>query len=347
MTGVIAVDSLKIRIPIDKVEVIDESLFGAKYIIDAASGTIEDTFNKKRHTIKSDGITTSYGVENQVDGNQKVREYLVILFNSKLLRGQYLEGVTLSNLESVYSAIISQKVVTFDYNDFLESSATDVDYKLDLIEQNFDDRLKALSLFAIPSKSIGRGINKFDKKTSQGIEFGKRETATSSYPYLKFYNKTLELLNNSSEFYGKFIKSQDISNLVRCEATIKNRKQFKRYGVEDTSLKSVVGLGQDKLNEILQSVINVHLKKRIVTKSSPSMMKPVDRLIYNSIIGFMSYDIPFNVVRESLIVGIDDKSTRLRKRQHLDKIYDVYIKDSEHGIKEVEAAKFYEAIGWF
>ena len=61
----------------------------------------------------------------------------------------------------------------------------------------------------------------------------------------------------------------------------------------------------------------------------------------------MSYDIPFNVVRESLIVGIDDKSTRLRKRQHLDKIYDVYIKDSEHGIKEVEAAKFYEAIGWF
>ena len=347
MIGTIAVDSLKVRIPIDKVQVVDENLFGAKYIVDVVTGEIEDIFNKNRYTLKSNGITTSYGIEKQVDANQKVREYLVILFNSKLLKGRYFDGVTLTNLEVVYGEIISQKVVRFDYNDFLESSATDVDYKLDLIEKNFDGRLKALSLFAIPSKRIGRGINKFDEQTSQGIEFGKRKTATESYPYLKFYNKTLELLNKSSEFYTKFIKPQDIDNLVRGEATVKNRKQFKKYGIQDTSLKSIVSLSQDKLNEILQSIISVHLDKRIVTKSSSSDMKASERLIYNTIIGFMNFDIPFNTVRESLIVGIKNKTERFRKRKLIDRIYDVYIRDTEHGIKEAEASKFYEAIGWF
>lgn len=347
MIGVIAVDSLKVRIPLKDVSIIESNLFGAKYVIDANTHEVESEFTKNRHTVQSHGITTSYGIESQVTANQKVVDYLVLLFNSKLLGRNYFDGIHSENIREVYDSVMSQGVVSFTYESFLSSSATDVDYKNDLIENNFEEKMKHMVLYAYPSKKINRGVNKFDTKTSQGIEFGKRATATSSYPYLKFYAKTMELIHNSREFYRSFLTEEDLPSIVRCEFTIKNKKHFKKYGIEDTSLISILSLDQNQLKEILISVVNVHLSKRIVkTQKANSRMKPNDVLIFNAINFLMQYAMPYNSIRESLISNIDDKTARFRKRKDLDRIYNEYIKGQDYQVKFEKDQQFYDSIGW-
>ena len=55
-----------------------------------------------------------------------------------------------------------------------------------------------------------------------------RTTKFKTNPFWKLYYKELELKSKSLEFKEKYLKGQDITNLIRFEYTIKNNKQFGR-----------------------------------------------------------------------------------------------------------------------
>ena len=112
MSNRIAVDSLKVRMPLRDAEVLDEAIFGKRYVIEASSGNIEREFDANKTSHKENGITVSFGIEKQVTDAQKVRDYLVILFNSKALKENYFDGITSDNLRKVYDYIISLNLVS-------------------------------------------------------------------------------------------------------------------------------------------------------------------------------------------------------------------------------------------
>lgn len=344
--GLISIDSLKLRIPLDKVTIIDESILSEKHLVDATTGNIEKTFRQTRYIHKEDGITTSIGIEKQITGEQKVQDYLVLLFNSKLLHEKYFDGITSDNIETVYYRLMALKKVSFSYEDFLSGSATDVDYKKDIVTNDINDKIRLMHFFAKESKKTNVGCNVFTQNGNKGIEFGKRETATPAHPFLKVYHKGLEAMNNSKEFYRKYLVQHDIQNLVRVETTIKNRKHFKKYGIEDTTLKSILNIAEDKLSEIFKDVISLHLNKRIIAAKTPSDMKPSDAVHYASITSLMSLSIPYNSIRETLVGAISDSVGRSRMRKKLDDIYDNAIAGKEADSISKHQETFFESMGW-
>jgi len=347
MRNKIAIDSLKVRIPMLQAEVLDAGIFGKRYVIEAESGNIEREFDANKTSHKENGITVSFGIEKQVTDEQKVREFLVILFNSKALKENYFDGITSDNLKKVYEYIISLNLVSFSYDAFLQAEATDVDYKLDKVNHEFHRSMKSMRTHAKSSVQINRGINYFDSKKNRGIEFGKRHTATVSYPFLKFYNKELELLNASDTFYSKYIKNaHDITDLIRCEFTIKNKKHYKRYGIEDTTLQSILSLSQEDLHAILRQVLSVHLERRIAPIKTINEMTPNDRILYNAMYVLMEQNgMNYNLIRETLIQGFERKE-RFRKREKMDYIYETFIKGTQADTTAEAMNEWFEAIGW-
>ena len=342
----ITIDSLKVRIPIEQVTVIDATIFSHKLVIDGATGEIEKEFEQKRFRHNYDGITTSFGIEEQVTGEQKVKKYLVVLYNSKLLHERYFEGITSDNIRLVYDRIIALKKVSFSYESFLDSAGTDVDYKLDTEVKHFDKSIKKLYSHVKPTKKVGRGCNCFDKMKNKGIEFGKRETSTPASPYLKIYHKGLELVHNSSIFYRKYLKGAgDYSNKVRLEFTIKNRKHFKKYCIEDTSLRSILSIKQTQLEGIVKSILSTHIEPRMIDIKAPTDMTPMDATLYNAIVLLMHQGLNYNLIRESLVQSSTGVA-KSRQRRKLDSIYESAIRGLEVDSISQEQANFFEAIGW-
>lgn len=349
MISTISVDSLKVRIPLSDVTILDKSLFGEKHLVDAYSGEVEKEFKQNRYKVQSNGITTSFGIESQITASQKVKEYFVILLNSKILQDRYFEGLCMDTIETAYLRIQSLGVAKFSYDAFLDAEGTDVDIKQDEVNSSFDDTLKILHLHAKPSKVLGMGCNVFSKPTNKGIEFCKRETASPSVPFLKFYHKGLELINGSKLFYSKYLVDLDIdvSNLVRVETTVKNKKHFRRFGVNDTSLRSIMSLKQDKLKEILKHSIETHLEKRMPnTEINDNGLKPADRVYFNTISILIQRGMNYNLIRESLVQGIDNASSKTLTRKKLDSIYNSYIKGSKGDSIANAMSNFFKSVGW-
>ena len=237
--GKIEIDSLKVRIPLSKVHILNEELGATLVPVNQQTGDVynDQTYKKNSYKISYKGISIYFGLENQIDGKRDVVEYLVILFSSKLLSERYFEGITETNIGLLYDRLISFGVVSFDYDIFISSECTDVDFKRDDIQNEFRDAVTFLETSAKSYKQKDKGCNPFKSKDKLGIEFGSRNKANERYPFLKMYAKAVELINNSLDFWSEFLSDQglDIADLVRTEITIKNKKMKK-------SIKGIVSL---------------------------------------------------------------------------------------------------------
>jgi len=343
-----SIDSLKIRVPRDQVTVIEPGLEGHKILVNTATGDIEKEYKERSYKVEYDGISTYYGIEHQRTADKTVREFVVILFNSKLLKREYLDGITSGNVRKVYDELMSHQVIGLDYDDFLNGECTDVDIKKDLHSTTFDGLLKIMYAHAKPEKHMSRGCNVFDKKGNKGIEFGKRETATPAYPFLKVYHKGLELINNSSSFHEAHLQHVDgLDDLIRVETTVKNKKHFRRHGVTDTRLCSVLDMGTDKLNSIFENCMNMHFEKRTrVTTPRRAELSPTDQALLNSIYMGMEFGLAYHVIRHNLVNGIEIDRSKRRTGERLDGLYMTYVKGTEIDVINEHQERFLTEMGW-
>lgn len=234
-----SIDSLKLRLPLSKVKLLNSELADtwvtAKLNTDTGEIVYDDnkTFKGSSYSIEQDGIKTKYLIE-KVNTGRGVKEYCCILFNSKLLKQRYFEGITRNNIKDVYNALMSHNAINVDFNVFLSSACTDTDFKKDYYVGNILQVLNDFEKLTISSKDSRRGVNLYNKKDNRGIEWGKRKTATPGIPFIKFYDKKRELEYNSTEFYEKYIKDnknvfKEDKELIRVEYTIKGKKHLQSF----------------------------------------------------------------------------------------------------------------------
>lgn len=354
--GVISNDSLKIRIPIEKVEILDFLLSTENLIlvnadtgeqIDAEGYDLE--FKRRAKTIKENGITTRFAIEKQQTAFKTTAEYLVILFNSKLLRERYFEGITDENIDLIYEYLIGYKVASFSFTDFLSAECTDVDFKKDInYESDFSTLTKTLYGQTIESRNSGKGANRFNKKTNQGIQFSKRETTQfKTNPYLKIYHKGVELEYNSTEFRDLYLPGIDCTNRVRIEATVKNKKHFRAlFGKAfNTELQSVLMLSSEQKELIFRVAAKAHLQPLIRKSRIATGMKPNTAIHLSALNIIMQKGISFELARDALIDNVQGESQRSRKRTELTNLYYDYIKGSEVDETTKEIQEFFSIIG--
>lgn len=342
----ITIDSTKIRIPFGKVQVLNPELGEKTSLVSNRTGEVIKEMKTNSLKIEENGISTYYGIEKQVDSDRRTYSYLVILFNSKLLKGEYLNGIWKDNIKLIYDALIGHRVVYFSYDDFMNGYVTDVDFKKDITTEYFDKILIEVNKYTKPSKMKNRGTRVYNRVGhNRGIDFGERKTATPSYPFLKIYDKETELRNNSTEFY----QSNNIqipSNLIRIEFTIKNRKHFRRYEIEENTLNSVLNLEGGKLYSILKDIFSIHLEPRKPKAPVMKNLSPTDLIICNSIYFMLEGGVSIGNIVDSLTDNIESKVARSRTKRKLNDLYRYHIKDQKVDIINKEVNGFFESIGW-
>tara|TARA_Y100000310_G_scaffold44224_1_gene41298 strand:+ start:924 stop:2051 length:1128 start_codon:yes stop_codon:yes gene_type:complete len=366
--GGISIDSLKIRIPIVKVKLISEKISGKFSYCNGETGeeikevmvydeslrewipieNYETEFKKRSTRKKENGISTYFAIEKQHITFESAAEFLVILFNSKLLKGRYFEGITAKNIKLVYKCLIGYQVVSFPFADFLNAECTDVDFKKDIIyKSDFNRLMKKLYTQTIESRAFGKGGKPFNNKKNQGIQFSKRETTQfKTNPYFKIYHKEIEFKYNSTEFRNTYFDDNDCKNRVRVETTVKNKRHFRAlFKDPDTTLKRLLNFTPEEKELIFKTASKAHLQPLLKKVKLFPKMKANSLMLLNALNVIIEKGISFELARDTLINGIVNDSQRSKKRKELNELYYEFIQGNEIDEIAKDIEKFFDVIG--
>lgn len=365
-----SIDSLKLRVPLSVCTIKNPKLKSCWITadLDTETGDIEYSkdFKKPSFKVEEHGVKTKYLIQKQKTSTGAMVDHLFILFNSKLLGSDYLEGITKGNIERVYTALMAQDVVSVPFPSFLDGNCTDVDFKAD-IPCALPAIRKAIESFKArtkPSKGRDFGGRSFLQKENIGIEWSKRDTAVPSNPYVKLYSKLTELTYNSSEFYSYFFPQGGIEETLRIEWTLKGAKHLKQgfteafppvdendWGrcisdyVQGTGLSQLLNIDQIALNEMGRVVLSKHLVKgaKMTIKKDTDELSPMDQVILNSLNFMRRYNVDIVEAIEILTEGIDRKSKHHWKK----KITALWTMDmtEEEANTEFEVLNIFEQLG--
>jgi len=322
------IDSLKLRIPIEKVKILNPILGDEFYVFSTRTGEeIKDhNFKKNSYFHESKGCKTFYKIERQIGKSGSVSTYLIILFTSKILGVDYFKGIQASTVLDSYERLMDQEVVFISFEDFMFGECTDTDIKIDLIPRVAATKvIDSIYALAKPKKKAIEACSIYRRKTNLGIQFALRKTSKYvSCPYLKFYEKIRELKYNSEVFYQNNFSNAPLPNeLLRIETTIKNKKHFKHFGQHTTTLDSVVNNLDNIALLAFKKAFESHMEfseknltsKNLIPKENKegyAKLNLKERLIYNSIKKNMELGINFP---DACIALVEDCSlTKYDKR---------------------------------
>ena len=278
------IDSLRILIPFNEVEIIGNDFLSEIETLERNTETAEIVsevvkVKTKKITI-ANGIGVSYSKKYYRTG-ESGSYFIAIGFSAKLLKNQYLIGIDKNNIQTCYNYIISEGLINFTKESFLNAMVVDTDICIDikLHNTNVKEVVSIASQLTIPRKGLVLG-EPFKQKNNVGIEWSKREKVGRAYftkQYLKYYAKLIELESNSLEFYNTYIKESLNSTLVdaegnsidrnitrnnwiRIETTISNNAHWETYGVQVKSLRDLIKTDLSKLNAIFNRPINYYME---------------------------------------------------------------------------------------
>ena len=332
--GKLSIDSFKIRIPLTGITIIDKNFNVDVHVVNGNDGELLETFKRDSYLFPDKtGISTRYAIQHLNFDQKNKAEYLVILINSKVLEGKYFQGIQANTIDDVYNRLISHKVVYFTKDDFLKSEITDVDIKKDILISDFDKLLKTLESLTIPHKRSYKGCIPFNRKDNLGIQWSDRRKGTPTNPYFKVYHKGIELTNKSTIFNETYLNDfplTELSKTFRFEFTLKNRKHFKRYGLNNV-LGELINESQEKLNNILGAIVNIHMTKFIKIKKVPaSEFTASEQRTYNAMNMYFKYiSKDLETFIEMYLNGLNERTFR-RSKNEIIEVYKKHISKNEY-----------------
>ena len=323
----ISLDSAKIRIPMERVKILNDSLLShwIPMEMNESTGEIRETnsteFKGKAYYHKGKGISTRVAIEKQVTKDKTSKDFLTIGINAKMLKGKYLEGITPLNVLEVYRYLQDLDLFTFSENDFLRGECTDVDYKKDFQCEDVSELVLKLRILTIPSPRKDKGYKTYDKPDNKGIEWSHRKTtAFQSTPFVKVYDKHLDLKYHSKDFREAHISDQETQGKTRAEYTIKNRKHFRAYEIENTTLSNLIDLPQPKLEEMLSMSIKKHIERPTRTRDKSEGLNPNEQELVNLIHFLQLNRVGLNEAKRNLYLHLHPK-TKKRREVEFDRIW--------------------------
>jgi hypothetical protein len=335
-----SIDSLRIRIPLEKVKIVNPSLEHTWITQKENTGTGEvisdgasETRTYKHKSEDKPGIVVEYRFKDQYTKDQDVIPFLTLCVTSKILEDRYQEGINSDTIELVYKAIMNQGQVSFGLDDFLKGECTDVDIKKDFKaeKESIKDVFRLLKKNGRSHIEADRGVRSWWKHDNVGLQFNDRETRSfKEAPYIKIYSKELEIVNRSGEFGRTYLEGVDIRDVYRVESTIKNKKHFRSFGIEDTSLMSLLALSDDRMNEMISDVLKSNLQgNRLIGKKRERNMNSSTQFELGVIIRMLELgdtieDILFHSTRY-----IENKDKRKYTRKKLQELYRFILEDEK------------------
>lgn len=350
----IAVDSFKLRIPLEEVTILQPEFFNKDNykVVNVANGEML-TEKQWKGTVPSiqvyKYVTIRIAIEWQINRNQKVEQYLTLMLNSKLLLERYFEGIHAGTLRLLYDNLMSapevKQLIHIPYSSFKAGAITDCDYKQDVKRSMVHFKAAIHKLQGI----VGRDnpvVKAYTRQDNMGIQFSRRETTEIvKKPFLKMYAKKIQMLKDHADFLREVLNGGVEDDRIRIEHTIKNLKHWRMYGIDTPTLDIVTNLPQDTLKEMQQTAIQAYIgTTQQAPKKRSTSLKPEDILILDymeeSIHRGISYSEWRNERKMSMKANEVSRNTIARKMEKYDGLYREHIKGSPEDEKATGAQQF-------
>lgn len=336
LPNAIRIDSFKIRIPLDEIQLVDNSLLDRFSEHNDSTGELTPIAKRAVNEYYfSDSSKIKAFIENVKVSKHRHVECLILLVSSKALEHDYFNGISALNIDTLHKKINNLKIFSpISFNDFLDLDCTDIDIKFDQVMtlKEWDNLLNDFKKNAKGSKRANIGYRDFratkEKPLQRGLQFSTRRQATLSKPYFKLYYKGGELLSESLEFYeehlSNLISQDELLSIFRIEATIKNSEQAKRLGVESCMLGNLLSISEDQLKRVMNNIISKHINEpkpiQINQKLTP------DKIVKLTIMKeFLKQGKDSESIIELLVSGIERPSSKSKMRKQLRELYNEYL----------------------
>lgn len=258
-----AVDSLRIRMPLNELKSFDTNLQKNLLLVQPLDNNEFDVISERSNMFEYSHKGSRVFVQikkffKQISDKEQT-EYLDIAFSSKILKHRYFTGIRSHHLKYLSDELQSFGFAEWDFATFCKARPSDIDFKKDVYVKSpvaINDWLSTLVDLTKPSKKSSKGYNHFSnlKKQNIGLEYGKRTGSSNmAHPYFKYYYKNGELNTKSKEFKYSYLQGCkktgiDLSKtILRLEFTIKGRIQYKNMTDKPFTLKNVLELSQSEL----------------------------------------------------------------------------------------------------
>ena len=334
------VDSGKISIQLSKCEIIHEMLNDMMNVTytSISTGEVydEEKISGKPFTLenKKDGTYARVWVEpqmNYVNGKAVSEMFVSILINSKHLHKNYFKGITKNTLFDLYTYIMSLNLFKCSYNDFQYSRFNDVDICFDFIatKVNFEVLKRNIKLSVKDEKKWHTKTSKSNTGLYATSARAPRTHANPSNPYIKIYDKELDLEVRSKNFADTYLKEIDYRDLIRYECTIKSRKHLKRLGLEN--VKTFWELLDCDLSVVCGQMFREYFHKPKIIKVGN--IKPMEKVI----IDFINLCIAQGVPRYEIFKIFDRDDVSRQSKSDLIKKYHGIMQRDEINKEELQS----------
>lgn len=335
MFNVGLIDSLKLRIQLDKIKVIDKRIISQFIKYYPEEDLIDEQVNNAEpYVIKHNGITYRYYIKAFINSKKIAVDYLVLQISAKMVKTDYFSGITKTNYKNIIEDINAQNIVKISESAFLNGLVSDIDICINQLinEKSLLGAVSLIRQFPKPScKPLIHFIhqsNKFGKIINLGVDFNKREKATNTRPYCKIYHKGIELQTKSIDFYNAYLQPQKkafLDNLVRYEFTIK-AYQHKNYLTEKKLLLSdlktfedLITIKQSQLTEIAKSGLKHYLEPK-KQASVIDGLKPIERIVVNYMQQIINHGGDLDNLKD-VLNQFENKSQRSQSKTYIMNLY--------------------------
>ena len=334
------IDSGKLSIPLSQVEVKLDSIKDMLLVTytSTESGEVLEELEQRGKPYqvdnKEDGTYIRVWIEPQInyrDGKAVSEMYLSVLINSKHLGKDYFKGITKETLKCLYERIMSWNLFYCEFKDFQTARFNDVDICFDfqcspehftILKKNIKMSVKDESKFHSKSSKSNTGLYAPTFRDP-------RKQATPSNPYIKFYDKDLDLKVRSQKFGKKYLNDIDTSNLFRYECTIQSKKHLKRLGLVE--VRTFWELLECDLHIICSQMFREYFHKPKIIKEGN--IRPMDKVI----IDFINICIEQGVPRYEIFKVFDRDDVSRQSKSDLIKKYHTIMKRDEIKKEELQS----------
>lgn len=335
------IDSFSLKIPLDKVVVLDHRLTSATAIYYESLDAVDEELQPPKPIVLTwSGMTVRFSLVEIPIFNQKTREkeltkFVNLTVSAKLLKERYFEGVNAFNISTLHQTFIDFKVFHCTLETFLSGMVSDIDIAINRYCPSpaiFSDILGCLFT---QSGSKSKYLKLFREDTNIGLNFNERHFAKPSLPFIKFYHKELELLHKSTEFNETFLGDyqEQIRNLTRVEATIRNydhKRRLEKHNILPNfkTLKELLEVPGKDLYKFVVFCLDTYLEKKVRLKAPE--LSPTDHIIYellqNCVLRGYDYDSLLSVV--DTFKGATKESAKVSKsrmRKKITQLFDLLV----------------------
>jgi hypothetical protein len=324
------IDSLRILIPVE----LTKSINIRNSLVIYEDGEIIKQMKKKSGTIEiqpdpkiNHTASVYFHVHSwQIARMKEPKSYFVLLMSSKLAGKNYIRyGLRFQDVVNVLKKLADLKIMELiEYSEdiYAKILIKDLDICIDsqIRKNDVKSTLKKFSNLTQINRTnlITRGIKLTDNKNAQMLQINRRENATYANPFLKIYNKNLEMIYKESRgetifsCYGaEFLKQFDTSkimftpfenidnpefeisvknaykvpefselSILRFEYTLRNKEDFDLYEIKNNIL-SIFDYNNSTWNRIFKSILQKLFTHNEVIFNDEKLVKDIANLTPN------------------------------------------------------------------